>query len=77
MGYQGETFTLKLARSHRGFKGINRRKRMWWVVSANGIVNGVLRGNGVDVRLSPSPWDPLLISPWEGEGDCFSLGEGV
>ena len=38
--------------------------------------------------VSPSPWDPLLISPWEGEGDgsrergfgldwrvlCFSLG---
>ncbi len=22
-----------------------------------------------DLRLSPSPWDPLLISPWEGEGD--------
>ena len=20
-------------------------------------------------RPVPSPWDPLLISPWEGEGD--------
>ena len=37
----------------------------------------------------PSPWDPLLISPWEGEGngsrdvgllwegDCGEWGEGV
>ena len=26
-------------------------------------------GKTVYLRLSPSPWDPLLISPWEGEGD--------
>ena len=26
-------------------------------------------GMTVYLRLSPSPWDPLLISPWEGEGD--------
>ncbi len=24
----------------------------------------------------PSPWDPLLISPWEGEGMARGRGDG-
>ena len=30
---------------------------------------GGLGGGRPLAALLPSPWDPLLISPWEGEGD--------
>ena len=30
---------------------------------------GCFGGGRPLVALLPSPWDPLLISPWEGEGD--------
>ena len=34
------------------------------------IVVGVGCGlGGGPLRYGPSPWDPLLISPWEGEGN--------
>ena len=39
-----------------------------------------LRGNdggrrGNDGLCSPSPWDPVVISPWEGEGDGSREGD--
>ena len=40
------------------------------VVAVNGGGGGGLGGGPrpMAARL-PSPWDPLLISPWEGEGN--------
>ena len=33
------------------------------------VGGGCLGGSRPLAALLPSPWDPLLISPWEGEGD--------
>ena len=33
------------------------------------VGGGCLGGGRPLAALLPSPWDPLLISPWEGEGD--------
>ena len=46
--------------------------RMGWlwegVVAVNGGGGGLGGLRPMAARL-PSPWDPLLISPWEGEGN--------
>ena len=33
------------------------------------VGGGCFGGSRPLAALLPSPWDPLLISPWEGEGD--------
>ena len=33
-----------------------------------GVVVWVVATRPIAARL-PSPWDPLLVSPWEGDGD--------
>ena len=66
-GWRGNDggFTLTLALSRRG-RGDVPGPAPLGVPACAGMTGG---WHGNDGACSPSPSDPLLISPWEGEGD--------